>query len=118
MADSITDMTTLVRDNLDEAVAGYWTDAEIQRKIVRRYRELWSRIIAIRDDWFKSAVPATVTLVAGTLKYALPADFFRTATIRTTTSTPKRQITTTIIPMRRRPQTRRSTATTSCWDWR
>lgn len=86
MADSISDMTTLVRDNLDEAAAGYWSDAEIQRKIVRRYRELWSRIISIRDDWFKSSAPATVTLVAGTLKYALAADFFRVATMRTTTS--------------------------------
>lgn len=86
MADTPANTLTLVRDNLDEAAAGYWTDAEIQRKIVRRYRELWSRIIAIRDDWFKSTVPAVVTLVSGTLKYALPADFFRTCSIRTTTS--------------------------------
>lgn len=86
MSDTLTTMTLLIRDNLDEAAAGYWSDAEIQRKIVRRFRELWSRIISIRDDWFKSTIPATVTLVAGTLKYALPADFFRTCTIRTTTS--------------------------------
>ena len=86
MADSLTTMTTLIRDNLDETTAGYWTDAEIQRKIVRRFRELWSRIIGIRDDWFKSTTPATVTLVSGTLKYSLAADFFRVATIRTTTS--------------------------------
>lgn len=85
-ADTVTDMVTLIRDNLDEASAGYWTDAEITRKIVRRFRELWSRIISIRDDWFKSSTPATVTLVANTLKYALPSDFFRTCTIRTTTS--------------------------------
>lgn len=86
MADSLTTMTTLIRDNLDEATASYWTDAEIQRKIVRRFRELWSRIIGIRDDWFKSSTAATVTLVSGTLKYALAADFYRVATIRTTTS--------------------------------
>lgn len=86
MADTLTTMTALIRDNLDETAAGYWTDAEIQRKILRRFRELWSRIISIRDDWFKSAVPMTITLVAGTLKYALPADFFRMATVRTTTS--------------------------------
>lgn len=86
MADTLTTMTTLIRDNLDEAAAGYWTDAEIQRKILRRFRELWSRIISIRDDWFKSTTPMTITLVAGTLKYALPADFFRMATVRTTTS--------------------------------
>lgn len=86
MPDTLTTMTTLIRDNLDEATAGYWTDAEIQRKIVRRFRELWSRIIAIRDDWFKSSTAATVTLSSGTLKYALAADFFRVASIRTTTS--------------------------------
>lgn len=79
-------MTTTIRDNLDETAAGYWTDAEIQRKIVRRFRRLWALIISIRDDWFKSSTAATVTLVSGTLKYALSADFFRVATIRTTTS--------------------------------
>lgn len=86
MADTLTTMTTLIRDNLDETASGYWTDAEIQRKIVRRYRELWSRIISIRDDWFKSTTPATITLTSGILKYALPSDYFRTATIITTTS--------------------------------
>ena len=86
MAETLTTMTTLIRDNLDEAASGYWTDLEIQRKLIRRYRELWSRIISIRDDWFKSVVPATITLTPGVLKYALPADFFRASTIRTTTS--------------------------------
>ncbi len=79
-------MTLDVRDHLDETASGYWTDAEIQRKIVRRFRELWSRIIGIRDDWFKSTVPAVITLTAGIVKYALPADYFRTASIITTTS--------------------------------
>jgi hypothetical protein len=79
-------MTVLIRDNLDETAAGYWTDLEIQRKIVRRMRELWSRIIGIRDDWFKSTVPATITLAAGIVKYALPGDYFRTCSIITTTS--------------------------------
>ncbi len=86
MADSLTTITTLIRDNLDEASAGYWTDVEIQRKVVRRLRELWSRIIGVRDDWYKSTTPATITLVSGTLKYALPAGFFRAASIRTSTS--------------------------------
>ncbi len=86
MADTLTTITALIRDNLDEASAGYWQDVEIQRKIVRRWRELWSRILGIRDDWFKSTTPATLTLTAGILKYALPADYFRTATIITTTS--------------------------------
>lgn len=85
MADTLTTMTLDIRDHLDEATAGYWTDAEIQRKIVKRYRELWSRMIGIRDDWFKSTVPAVVTLSVGIVKYALPADYFRTATILTTT---------------------------------
>ena len=83
--DTLTSMTQDIRDHLDEASAGYWQDTEIQRKIVKRYRELWARIIAIRDDWFKSTVPYALTLTAGVLKYALPADFFRTATIITTT---------------------------------
>ena len=85
MADTLTTMTQDIRDHLDEASAGYWADVEIQRKIVKRYRELWSRIIGIRDDWFKSTAPYALTLVAGTVKYALPSDYFRTATIITTT---------------------------------
>lgn len=90
MADSVANMITVIRDNLDEATAGYWSDAEITRRIVRRFRSLWSRIIAIRDDWFRSATPATLTLVAGTSRYTFSGmsvtDFFRVATIRTTTS--------------------------------
>ena len=86
MAETLATTTTLVRDNLDEASSGYWTDVEIQRKILRRLRELWSRIIGVRDDWYKSTTPATITLVSGTLKYALPAGFFRAASIRTSTS--------------------------------
>lgn len=87
MADTLTTLTTVVRDNIDELSASYWSDAEIQRKIVRRYRQLWSRIIALRDDWFKSTIPATISILAdGTLKYTLPADFFRVCSIRTTTS--------------------------------
>lgn len=90
MADTLANVVTIVRDNIDEASAGYWPDAEIQRKIIRRYRELWSRIIAIRDDWFRAATPATLTLVAGTSRYTFAGmsvtDFFRVHAIRTTTS--------------------------------
>ncbi len=85
MSDTLTTLTLDIRDHLDETAAGYWTDAEIQRKIVRRFRELWSRIIGLRDDWFKSTIPAVITLTPGILKYALPADYFRTATLQTTT---------------------------------
>ena len=31
MADTIATMTTLIRDNLDETAAGYWTDANVRR---------------------------------------------------------------------------------------
>ena len=86
MPDTLTTMTTLIRDNLDETAAGYWTDAEIQRKIVRRFRELWSRMIGIRADWFKVSSPGTLTLVADTLSYAIGSDVFRIHSIRTTTS--------------------------------
>jgi hypothetical protein len=86
MAESLTTMEANVRYNLDETSASYWTSAEVQNKIVRRFRRLWSRIIAIRDDWFKSTTPQTLTLASGTLRYALPTGYFRTATIRTTTS--------------------------------
>lgn len=87
MADTLTTLTTVIRDHLDEATAGYWSDAEIQRQIVRAYRRLWSKIIAMRDDWFLSATPATISVLAdGTLKYAFPSDFFRVSSIRTSTS--------------------------------
>jgi hypothetical protein len=86
MAETLTTVTTLIRDNLDESVAGYWSDTEIQRKIIRRFRELWSRIIPIRADWFKSATPYTLNIVAGTMQYSMPSDFFRVCAIRTTTS--------------------------------
>lgn len=90
MADSVATMITVIRDNVDEATAGYWSDAEITRRIVRQFRSLWSRMIAIRDDWFRSATPGTMTLVAGTSRYTFAgmsvSDFFRVATLRTTTS--------------------------------
>lgn len=90
MADSVANMITVIRDNLDETTAGYWSDAEITRRIVRRFRSLWSRMIAIRDDWFRSATAATLTLVSGTSRYTFAGmsvtDFFRVASIRTTTS--------------------------------
>lgn len=90
MAETLTTLTTAIRDHLDEATAGYWTDAEIQRVIVRRFRSLWSRIIAVRDDWFRAATPGTMTLVAGTSRYTFAGmsvtDFFRVHTLRTTTS--------------------------------
>ena len=83
---TLADLTTRVRDNIDEATAGYWSDAQIQRKVISRYNELWARIIAVRDDWYKATTSSPITLVSGTSKYALPAGFFRVATIRTTTS--------------------------------
>lgn len=92
MAETLSTLTTAIRDHLDEATAGYWADAEIQRVIVRRFRSLWSRIIAVRDDWFRASTAGVLTLVSGTTRYTFagmtPAisDFFRVATIRTTTS--------------------------------
>lgn len=92
MAETLTTLEQAIRDHIDEATAGYWTSAEVQRVIIRRFRSLWSRVIGIRDDWFRSGTDAVLTLVAGTSRYTFagmnPAitDFFRIAALRTTTS--------------------------------
>lgn len=79
-------MRTLVRDNIDEPSSNYWTDAELNRRIADRQRELWTKVYQLKDSYFLSATPATITLAAGTFAYTLPSDFFRALAIRTTTS--------------------------------
>lgn len=82
--DTLATALTNVRDHIDEPAAAYWTDTEVQRAIIKAHRELWTRIMAIRKEFFLSSNPAVIALVSGTLTYALPTDFFRCKRIRTT----------------------------------
>jgi hypothetical protein len=90
VADTLATLRTDIRYNIDEASANYWTDAEINQKVVNSYRGLWKRIMALRDDWFQSATAGTVSIKSGQNKYTsadgVPTDIYRIKSIRTTTS--------------------------------
>ena len=83
--ETLLNVRTLVRDNIDEPVANYWSDAELNRKISERQLDLWRKILQIRKDYFLGTF--TLTLVVGQYRYTPPAiasDIWRIETIRTT----------------------------------
>lgn len=90
MADTLASVRTIVRDNLDEASAAYWTDVELNRKIVSSYRRLWKRIMSLREDYFQATSAATITIVSGQTRYTstdgINSAFYRIKSMRTTTS--------------------------------
>lgn len=57
-----------IRDELQETTAGFWSQAELLRYAMRGYNRLHAAL--------KVEETATLTLVAGTEHYALPADFY------------------------------------------
>lgn len=86
MARTLLEMRTAIRDSLEEAAAGYWSDAELTRRVVRAQNDLWRRIMQIRKGFFISATAGTISIVSGTDKYTLAANFYRMKSIRITTA--------------------------------
>lgn len=73
-----------VRDNIQEASAAFWSDAELNRYINRAKDDLATAISLVNENFFLES--DTISVVAGTTKYELDAGFFRLKNIRTTTS--------------------------------
>jgi len=57
----LSDLRTSVRDNLDEAVAAYWTDARLNRCLTRAADVVLQEIRKVRDDYFTLSRAATDT---------------------------------------------------------
>lgn len=74
-----------VRRYIDEPVANYWPDAELNQYISDRELDLWARILAIKKDYWLAPNGTVVTLVIGQYIYAMPSDFWRITATRITT---------------------------------
>jgi hypothetical protein len=87
---TLSDLRTAVRDNLDEAVASFWSDAQLNRFINRAKDRVWTEVRKLKEDYFlltRSSTDGTVVIFsdvydtasfqisnAGTLTYTLPPD--------------------------------------------
>ena len=71
-------MTARVRRHVDLRVGQHWTDAEIQEQLNVHLADLYDKLVnAHGERYFEKATPTTVTTIAGTAGYSLPADFFK-----------------------------------------
>src|SRR5436189_6434837 len=88
---ALSDMRTAIRDNLDEATASFWSNAQLLRMINRAKDYVWLEAKKLKgQDYFqisRTSLDGTVTIlgesyactdfeiVAGTRTYTLPPDF-------------------------------------------
>ena len=75
---------TEVRDNIEEASAGYWSDAELTRKINTAYSRLWLKIMQLRKNFFHTTDSKSFT--PGTNTVTLATNFYRAKRFRITTA--------------------------------
>jgi len=66
------EIRTAIRALLNEEVAGFWTDAQLNTYINLAMQRLNSIISATREDYF--TISATFVTVAGTKSYTFPSD--------------------------------------------
>jgi hypothetical protein len=66
------EIRTVVRDLLNEEVAGFWTDAQLNSYISMAQSRVNSIITNIRQDYF--TISATFQTTTGTKSYSLPSD--------------------------------------------
>ena len=93
-------MRLLVRDQLDEASASFWTDAQLLRYLNRAKDRVWTRLRALNEYYCtvtrtstdgaltiqgESYAASAFRIVAGTSDYALPPDFDSMSTIEVIT---------------------------------
>lgn len=95
------DLRLLVRDQLDEANASFWTESQITRYINRAKDRVWDRLKALNESYCtvtRTSLDGTLTiqgesylassfrLVAGTYDYTLPPDLDEIKLIECVTS--------------------------------
>jgi hypothetical protein len=87
---TLSDLRTAVRDNVDEAVASFWSDAQLNRFINRAKDRVWTEVRKLKEDYFlitRSSTDGSIVIfgnlydcasfqisAAGTLSYTLPPD--------------------------------------------
>ncbi len=90
MSLTLANISASVREHLDEPLASYWTDSELNDYIGKRQLDLWRKIYRLKKDYWLSPIGFTLNLVAKQYKYTttdgIPSDLFRVSSIRTTTS--------------------------------
>ena len=67
------EIRTLVREHVNEATAGFWSDATLNTHINTANKKLNATIAALDEDFF--TVSATFSTAATTKSYSLPSDF-------------------------------------------
>ena len=97
----LTTMRLLVRDQLDEMSASFWTDAQIDRYINRGKDRVWNRLKAVNEYYCtvtrtsldgaltiqgESYTASAFQIVSGTSDYTLPPDFDQMSMIEVITS--------------------------------
>jgi len=93
-------MRLLVRDQLDESSASFWTDAQLLRYLNRAQSRVWNRLKAANEYYCtvtrtsndgaltiqgESYTASAFRIVAGTSDYVLPPDFDQMSTIEVIT---------------------------------
>jgi hypothetical protein len=87
---TLADLRTAVRDNVDELVASFWSDAQLNRFINRAKDRVWTEVRKLKEDYFlvtRSSTDGSIVIFgstyacanfqissAGTLSYQLPPD--------------------------------------------
>ena len=98
---TLLELRTAVRDNLDEASASFWTDAQLLRNLNRAKDRTWNEVKKLKDDYFilnRTSTSGTLTIltesyaatgfqiVATTREYTLPFDVSEVKLIEVITS--------------------------------
>src|SRR3990167_4433232 len=94
-------LRTAVRDNLDEASAGFFSEAQLLRYLNRAKNRVWREVRKLKEDFFliqrtstdgaltilgESSTASAFATVAGTRNYTLPPDFVEMKIIEVTTA--------------------------------
>jgi hypothetical protein len=98
---TLSDVRTLVRDQLDESSAAFWTDTQLNRYINRAKDRVWNRLKELNEYYcsvVRTSLDGTLTIqgesydttsmqiIAGTSDYVLPPDFDGMLTMECITS--------------------------------
>lgn len=98
---TLSNLRTAVRDNVDEATAAFWTNAQLLRFINRAKDRVWVEVRKLKDDFFlinRTSLDGSLTilgstydassfrLVATTKEYTLPSDVVELKLIECITS--------------------------------
>jgi len=75
MAKTLANLEAATRTYLDEAIAGDWTDAEVDREINVGYHMLVTAVVNVFEDYYLTS--ATADSVANQQEYALPTDIYK-----------------------------------------